>query len=160
MFRKNVLDMGKNRADGRRWLFHRRSHFDQISVRIVEADDFLPPTVGHEPVYIPDGRVQGFQLPDKGIKVTFFKVQFAGVVLRNGLSAEKFLPDRFVLQHKTFGQDQVAVLVKQQFETEQVVVKFSGSFQILHDDQYIFQFHLSLSPLACMFVGPPRQIPP
>ena len=113
--------MGKNRADRRRWLFHRRPYFDQISVRIVEADDFLSLAVGHEPVYIPDGRVQGFQLPDKGIKVPFFKVQFAGVILRNGLSAEKFLPDRFVLQYKTFGQDQVAVLVKQQLETERPV---------------------------------------
>lgn len=56
------------------FLLHRSSHLYQISVQVVKSNYFLSPAVCHKPVDIFNRRIQPFELLDKGLYITFFKI--------------------------------------------------------------------------------------
>ena len=53
---------------------HRCSYFDQIAIRIIETDHLLPPAVCHQPVDIPNIRIQLFKLSGKCFDIRFFEI--------------------------------------------------------------------------------------
>ena len=118
-------------------ILHRCPHFDQVPVRIIETYDLLPPTMRHETVHILDFRIITLQLFDKAFNIRFFKIQFAGIVLRDNLPAKKLRPVFLFLQNKSFCQDHVSIIIEDQLKTKQVMVELSGFFNIFHNDQYI-----------------------
>ena len=71
---------------------HRCPDFDQVAVRIIEPYNFLSPAVCHESVHILDIGVIAFQLLDKTVYIGFFKIELAGIVFGNDLSAKKLRP--------------------------------------------------------------------
>ena len=122
-------------------MLYRRSHFDQISVRIIKAYDFLSPTVRHEFVDIFHFRVTALKLFHKSFYVTFFKIELARIILRKNLLAEKLFPVFLFLKNQTFRQDHISVIVKDHFKTKQIMIELFGSLDILNYNQYVFQFH-------------------
>ena len=118
-------------------ILHRRPHFDQVAVRIVETNNLLPPTMCHETVHILDFRIVTLQLFDKAFNIRFFKIKFGGIVLRNDLPAKKLRPVFLFLQNQTFGENHMSIIIEDQLKTKQVMVELSGFFNIFHNYQYI-----------------------
>ena len=53
---------------------HRCSYFDQIAIWIIETDHLLPPAVCHQPVDIPNIRIQLVKLAGKCFDIRFFEI--------------------------------------------------------------------------------------
>ena len=123
-------------------ILHRRSHFDQMTVRVIEAYDLLSPAVRLESVDILHFRVIPFQLFDKPFDVGFFKVELAGIVFRDDFFSEKRFPVFLFLQYQTVRQYHVPAMIKDHLETEQIMVELSGSFDIIYNDQEILKSHI------------------
>ena len=93
-------------------MLYRRSHFDQISVRIIKAYDFLSPTVRHEFVDIFHFRVTALKLFHKSFYVTFFKIELARIILRKNLLAEKLFPVFLFLENQASCQNHISIIIK------------------------------------------------
>ena len=122
-------------------ILHWRPHFDEISVRIIEAYDFLSLAVCHESVDILHIRIVSFKLFDEAFDITFLKIELAGIVLRNDFFTEELFPVFLFLQNQPFCQNHISIIVKDHLQTKQIMIELSGSLDILNDDQYIFQSH-------------------
>ena len=91
----------------------------------------------HEAVHIPDFGIETFQLLNEFFYVRLFKIQLAGIVLRNDLASEKLLPVFLFLQDKPIRKNHVSFIIKNQLKTEQIMIESSGSFNIFYNYQYI-----------------------
>ena len=78
----------------------RRPHFDQISIRIIEPDNLLSPTVCHKLVHVVNPRIQPFQFFHERIQVLFLKIKLCRITPQNHFFFQKTFPDLSVLKGK------------------------------------------------------------
>ena len=94
---------------------------------VIKSYHLLSPAVRHEAVHIPDFGIETFQLLNEFFYVRLFKIQLAGIVLRNDLASEKLLPVFLFLQDKPIRKNHVSFIIKNQLKTEQIMIESSGS---------------------------------
>ena len=63
------------------FLRHRCPDLYQVPVRIIEADDFLSPAVGHQAIDIDRVRIEFIQPPGKAFQVALLEIELTGIVL-------------------------------------------------------------------------------
>ena len=84
----------------------RGAYFDEISVRVIESDDPLPPAVRHQAIDVFNVRIEPFQLFYEAVNLRLFKIQLSLIALRNHAPPGKLLPVFFFL----FSADETADL--------------------------------------------------
>lgn len=97
-------------------------HLDQISIRIIEPDNLLPPAVYHQFVYILDPRIQPFQFFHERIHNVFLNIKLCRITPQNHFFFQKTFPNISVLKDKSLCQNHIATIIQHYIQFKQIVV--------------------------------------